>query len=199
MEKKEVLINEKILQERIKQIADEITEEFQGEEITLVCILKGSLYFFADLSRRIKLDTNLEFIRVSSYEGEKSTGEINFKLKMDEPVTGKNVIVVEDIIDTGRTLSYLLDYFAKQEPKKLKLCTLLDKPERREVDNVNVDYVGFTIPNRFVIGYGLDLDQRYRNLPEINCIINDGEEKMIQDDAKEIQKQLVKKPQKKNC
>ena len=193
MEKKEVLINEKILQERIKQLAQEITEDFKGESLTMICILKGSLYFFADLSRRIDLDTELEFIRVSSYEGEKSTGKIKFLLDLDEPVTGKNVVVVEDIIDTGHTLSNLIKHLEGQKPKSLKLCTLLDKPERREVDDVKVDYVGFTIPNRFVIGYGLDLDQKYRNLPEINCIINDGEEQMIKDDAKVIKKQLIKK------
>ena len=193
MEKKEVLINEKILQERIKQLAQEITEDFKGESLTMICILKGSLYFFADLSRRIDLDTELEFIRVSSYEGEKSTGKIKFLLDLDEPVTGKNVVVVEDIIDTGHTLSSLIKHLEKQKPKSLKLCTLLDKPERREVDDVKVDYVGFTIPNRFVIGFGLDLDQKYRNLPEIKCIINDGEEKMIKEDAKVIKKQLIKK------
>ena len=193
MEKKEILINEKVLQERIKQIAEEITEDFKGESLTMICILKGSLYFFADLSRRIDLDTELEFVRISSYEGEVSTGNISMKLDLDEPVTGKNVVVVEDIIDTGRTLSYFIEYLKKQKPKNLKLCTLLDKPERRVVDDVTVDYVGFTIPNRFVIGYGLDLDQKYRNIPEINCIINEGEEKMIKEDARVIKKQLIKK------
>lgn len=139
----------------------------------MICILKGSIYFFADLSRQINLDVNLEFMRVASYEGEESTGDIDLKLDLDEPITGKNVIVVEDIIDTGKTLSYLLEHLKSQNPKSLKLCTLLDKKERRKVQAVHVDYVGFTIPNYFVIGYGLDLDQKYRNLPEINHIIDD--------------------------
>lgn len=169
----EVLITKEKLKKRVKEIAAEITNDYLGEKITMICILKGSIYFFADLSRQINLDVNLEFMRVASYEGEESTGDIDLKLDLDEPITGKNVIVVEDIIDTGKTLSYLLEHLKSQNPKSLKLCTLLDKKERRKVQAVHVDYVGFTIPNYFVIGYGLDLDQKYRNLPEINHIIDD--------------------------
>jgi len=194
MERRKVLINEKTLRERINQLAEQITEDFKGEKLTMICILKGSLYFFADLSRRIDLDTEIEFVRVSSYEGTTSTGKIDLKLDADEPVTDKNVVVVEDIIDTGKTLSYLINYLKEQNPKQLKICTLLDKPERREVDDIKVDYTGFTIPNRFVIGYGLDLDQKYRNLPAINCIISENEK--VQDvtkDAKEIKQQLILK------
>ena len=169
----DVLITKEKIKKRIKSIAQEITNDYQGESLTLVCILKGSIYFFADLSRQIDLDVNLEFMKISSYQGENSTGKIDLKLDLDKPITGKNVIVVEDIIDTGKTLAYLLEYLKKQNPKSLKLCTLLDKPKRREVKNVHVDYVGFEIPDYFVIGYGLDLDQKYRNLPEINHIIED--------------------------
>ena len=192
METKKILIDELTLQERIQQLADEITEDYQGKKLTLICILKGSIYFFTDLSRRIKLDTELEFIRVSSYNGENSTGEITLKLDLDNPITGKDVIVIEDIIDTGRTLSYLLKYLSKQNPNSLKLCTLLDKPERREVKDIKVDYTGFTIPNRFVIGYGLDLDEQYRNIPEIDCIIDESEKDRITKDKRNIKKQLKK-------
>ena len=195
MENRKILIDEKTLQKRIKQLAEQITLDFKGQKITLLCILKGSLYFFADLTKRIDLDSEIEFVRISSYIGEKSTGKISLKLDTDEKVTGKNVLVVEDIIDTGRTLSYLMSYLSKQKPKSLKLCTLLDKPEGREVDDIKVDYVGFTIPDRFVIGYGLDLDQKYRNLPEIQCIINPTpkEVKQIEKDVREIKKQANKK------
>ncbi len=192
METKKILIDELTLQERIQQLADEITEDYQGKKLTLICILKGSIYFFTDLSRRIKLDTELEFIRVSSYNGENSTGEITLKLDLDNPITGKDVIVIEDIIDTGRTLSYLLKYLSKQNPNSLKLCTLLDKPDRREVKDIKVDYTGFTIPNRFVIGYGLDLDEQYRNIPEIDCIIDESEKGQITKDNRNIKKQLKK-------
>ena len=195
MENRKILIDEKTLQKRIKQLAEQITNDFNGQKITLLCILKGSLYFFADLTKRIDLDSEIEFVRISSYVGEKSTGKISLKLDTDEKVTGKNVLVVEDIIDTGRTLSYLMSYLRKQKPKSLKLCTLLDKPEGREVDDIKVDYVGFTIPDRFVIGYGLDLDQKYRNLPEIQCIIKNTptEIKQIEKDVREIKKQAIKK------
>ena len=145
---KEVLIDEETISKRIIQLADQINNDYKGEKLTLVCILKGSLYFYADLSRKINLDTELEFIRVSSYEGENSTGKIDFKLDLDEEVTNKNVIVVEDIVDTGNTLDSLLKHLKKQKPKSLKLCTLLDKKDRRETE-VPIDYVGFKIPNYF--------------------------------------------------
>jgi hypoxanthine phosphoribosyltransferase len=195
MKSRKILIDEKTLQKRIKQLAEQITEDFKGQKITLICILKGSLYFFADLTKRIDIDSEIEFVRISSYIGTNSTGKITLKLDTDEKVTGKNILVVEDIIDTGRTLSYLMSYLKKQKPKKLKLVTLLDKPEGREVDDIKVDYVGFTIPDRFVIGYGLDLDQKYRNLPEIQCIINDKPEeiKQIEKDIRNIKKQAIKK------
>lgn len=186
---KEILIDEDTLKERISQIAENINNDFRGKKITLICILKGSLYFYADLSRKIDLETELEFIRVSSYEGENSTGQVDFLLELDNPITDKNVIVVEDIIDTGNTLSYLLEYLKKQNPKSLKLCTLLDKKERRETE-VDVDYVGFSIPNHFVIGYGLDLDQKYRNIPEIECFIEESDKEKLKEDRENIKKQL---------
>ena len=196
MERKEVLIGKKTLKKRIKQLAEQITKDYEGEKVTFMCILKGSLYFFADLTRRVDLDTELEFIRISTYQGQESTREPQMKLYPDNPVTGKNVVVVEDIIDTGITLDYLLKELKEQHPKSLKLCTLLDKPERREVENVNVDYVGFKIPNRFVIGFGLDLDEQYRTLNKVYCITDDPKEK-IQEDKDNIKLQLVRKPKKK--
>ena len=186
---KEVLIDEETISKRIIQLADQINNDYKGEKLTLVCILKGSLYFYADLSRKINLDTELEFIRVSSYEGENSTGKIDFKLDLDEEVTNKNVIVVEDIVDTGNTLDSLLKHLKKQKPKSLKLCTLLDKKDRRETE-VPIDYVGFKIPNHFVIGYGLDLDQKYRNIPEIDCFIEDEEREQLNEDRERIVLQL---------
>ena len=164
------LIDEKKLNKRISEIAKQIEEEYKGKEITLICILKGSIFFTVDLARKINEDVRLEFIRVSSYgEGTESTGEIKMKLDLKDSIQGKDVIVIEDIIDTGRTLSYLLEYLKMKKPNSLKLCALLDKPDRRKID-VKVDYTGFQIPDKFVVGYGLDWDEKYRNLPYIGYI-----------------------------
>ncbi len=184
MEKGKTLIDEQTLAARINELAAAITKDFEGEELTLVCILKGSIYFFADLSRKIDLDTRLEFIRVSSYEGHDSTGTVEFKLKLDKPLTNKNVVVVEDIIDSGTTIKALLEYFETQNPKQLKLCALLDKPSRRTVEGINIDYLGFTINNHYVIGYGLDDDEKYRTIPTINCIpLSEEDSKSIEEDC----------------
>lgn len=191
MEKKEILIDEETLQKRINELAEQITNDYKGQELTVICILKGSMYFFTDLTKKIKLDTNIEFMRLSSYVGENSTGKINIKLDLENSIQGKDVLIVEDIIDSGKTMAFLLDYLTLKNPNSIKLCVLLDKPERRTVENINADYVGFTIPNRFVIGYGLDLDEKYRNLPEINCITTDND-KTLENDKNAIKKQLVK-------
>lgn len=164
------LIDEEQLNKRISEIAKQIEEEYKNKEITLICILKGSIFFTVDLARKINEDVRLEFIRVSSYgEGTESTGEIKMKLDLKDSIQGKDVIVIEDIIDTGRTLSYLLEYLKMKKPNSLKLCALLDKPDRRKID-VKVDYTGFQIPDKFVVGYGLDWDEKYRNLPYIGYI-----------------------------
>lgn len=164
------LIDEEKLQNRIAEIAKQIEEEYKGKEITLICILKGSIFFTVDLAKKINGDVRLEFIRVSSYgEGTESTGEIKMKLDLKDSIQGKDVIVIEDIIDTGRTLSYLLEYLKMKNPNSVKLCALLDKPDRR-VKEVKVDYTGFQILDKFVIGYGLDWDEKYRNLPYIGYI-----------------------------
>lgn len=173
MENLKTLIDEEKLHARIDELAKQIEEEYKGKEITLICILKGSVFFTVDLAKRIDGDVKLEFIRVSSYgEGTESTGEIKMKLDLKDSIKGKDVIVVEDIIDTGRTLSYLIEYLKMKKPNSVKLCTLLDKPERRVKKNVKVDYTGFQIPDKFVVGYGLDCNEKYRNLPYIGYIDN---------------------------
>lgn len=171
------LISEKQIQKRIKTLAHQIENDYKEEDITFICILKGSIYFFTDLTKRIKNNVNVEFMRVSSYgSGTESSGEIQLKLDLTNSIENKHVIVVEDIIDSGRTLSYLLKYLKIKKPASIKLCTLLNKPSRRVVNDVNVDYVGFEIPDFFVVGYGLDLDEKYRNIPSIKCFVKTKEE-----------------------
>ena len=161
-----VLIDEETLQARIKEMGKQLMEEYKGKELTFICILKGSIFFTADLAKSIDGDVRVDFVRVSSYEGENSTGEIRMKLDLKDSIQGKDVIIIEDIIDTGRTLKYLKEYLKIKQPNSLKVCTLLDKKERRVCD-MEADYVGFTIPDKFVVGYGLDYDEKYRNLPYI--------------------------------
>ena len=170
MDNIKVLINEQELATRIEELATKIMSDYHDEQITLICILKGSIYFTTELSKRIKNDVELEFMRISSYnDSTESSGNLDIKLDLDKDITNKNVIIVEDIIDTGRTLSYLKDYLSSKNPKTLKICTLLDKKERR-VCNIEADYVAFQVPNKFVIGYGMDMAEKYRNLPFIGYI-----------------------------
>lgn len=169
MENIKVLIEEEKIQEKIKDIAKKIEQDYEGKEITLICILKGSTFFTVDLAKRINKNVKIEFIQVSSYGASTTSSKIELKLDLKESIEGKHVIVVEDIIDTGRTLSYLIEHLKERKPESLKLCTLLDKPERRLYD-VKVDYTGFEIPDKFVVGYGLDYDESYRNLPYIGYI-----------------------------
>ena len=191
-EKRRILINAKTLNKRITQLGKKITEDYKGKELTIICVLKGAVYFFADLSRKIRLNANVEFIRASSYEGENSSGKVNFKFKLNEPVTGKNILIIEDIVDTGVTLKAILEYFKEQNPNTLKLCVLLDKPERRKVNDVKADYVGFAISNRFIVGYGLDFDEKYRNLHSIECIVRSEEEcTQVDKEREEIEHQFV--------
>ncbi len=168
-----VMIEEAEVDRRIKEIGDQITKDYAGKDVHLVCVLKGGSFFMCELAKRIGLNVSLDFMSVSSYGGDtKSSGVVRIVKDLDEPLQGKNVIVVEDIVDSGRTLSYLLEMLKDRKPESLKLCTLLDKPDRRVVD-VNVDYTGFKIPDVFVVGYGLDYDQRYRNLPFIGEVVFD--------------------------
>lgn len=165
----EVLINEAKLQKRIEELAKKIDKDYEGKEIVLLGILKGSVPFLWELAKRIKNDMQLEFIEVSSYEGTESTGEIELSKDIASSIEGKDVIIVEDIIDTGRTLTYLKQHILEKKPNSLKIATLLSKPSRRIME-LEVDYIGFQIEDKFVVGFGLDYDQKYRNLPYIGCI-----------------------------
>lgn len=170
-EKVDVLISEKEIDNRVLEIADRINKDYEGEELTLICVLKGGVMFMCDLAKRLNLNVRLDFMSVSSYGSQtKSSGVVKIIKDLDDSIDGKNVLVVEDIIDSGNTLSYLMDILKKRGPKSIKLCTLLDKPSRREKKDVFVDYVCFEIEDKFVVGYGLDYDQRYRNLPYIGVM-----------------------------
>lgn len=170
---KELLSEEKV-DDRIRQLGEQISKDYEGEEIFLICTLKGASFFACELAKRINLPLTLDFIAVASYgDGTQSSGEVRMIKDLDESIEGKNVIVIEDIVDTGRTLSYLMEILQKRNPKTLKLCSLLDKPERRVVD-IKADYTGFQVPDLFVVGYGLDYAQKYRNLPYIGVVESDG-------------------------
>ena len=169
-EKIETLISNTAIQKRISEIAEDISADYAGESLELICILKGGVVFMVDLAKHIKVPVTMNFMDVSSYgNGTQSSGEIKILMDLDAPIEGKNVLLVEDIIDSGRTLSKLVEHLSNRKPKSLKICTLLDKPERR-VSHVDVQYIGFTIPDAFVVGYGLDYAQRYRNLDYIGVI-----------------------------
>lgn len=161
-----VYISEQDIAKRVKELADQINRDYHDQELILVCILNGSFIFCADLIRAIKVNVQVEFISVSSYHGAVSTGDISFRLDVKQSLVGKNIIIVEDIVDTGLTLSFLLDHLKTKKTKSLKLCSLLLKKARLKAP-VTVDYLGFDIEDKFVIGYGLDFDGRYRELPYI--------------------------------
>ncbi len=170
MEKISVMISEEDVDKRIREIGEEITKKYQGKEVLLICVLRGGSFFMCELAKRINLDVKIDFMSVSSYGGgTESSGHIKIIKDLEESVEGRNVIVVEDIIDSGRTLSHLMNLLKTRQPASLALCTLLDKPDRRVVQ-VDVDYTGFKIPDYFVVGYGLDYDQKYRNLPFIGKV-----------------------------
>ncbi len=166
-----VLLSEDEVNARINEVAARINEDYAGKEIHLICILKGGVFFTCELSKRLTVPVSLDFMSVSSYgSGTESSGVVKIIKDLDEPLAGKNVLIVEDIIDSGRTLSYLIEILEKRNPNSIRLCTLLDKPERRVKKQVHVDYTCFTIPDEFVVGYGLDYDQKYRNLPYIGVV-----------------------------
>ena len=169
-ERVEILLSEEEVNERIRRLGEQISEDYAGKKVHLVCILKGASFFMCELAKRITVPVSLDFMSVSSYGGDtKSSGVVKIVKDLDEPLTDRHVIVVEDIVDSGRTLSYLLEMLKSRGAADVKLCTLLDKPDRRVVD-VRVDYTGFQIPDAFVVGYGLDYDQKYRNLPYIGVV-----------------------------
>jgi hypoxanthine phosphoribosyltransferase len=164
-----VLITEQEIASRTRELAEQIQKDYNNEEIVIVCILKGATFFAVELAKRIESDTIIDFMKVSSYEGTESTGKINFTLDISEDITGKNVLIVEDIVDTGRTLAYVKKYLESKNPKSVKICTMLNKKERRVID-LEPEYVAFDIPDKFVIGYGLDYDEKYRNLPYVGYL-----------------------------
>lgn len=166
-----VLLNEEEVDKRIREVAAEINRDYAGKEVHLICILKGGVFFTCELAKRLTIPVSLDFMSVSSYGGgTESTGVVKIVKDLDQPLEGKNVLIVEDIIDSGRTLAYLMEILKQRGPKQIELCTLLDKPERRVKKQVSVKYTCFTIPDEFVVGYGLDYDQKYRNLPYIGVV-----------------------------
>jgi len=170
MEKLNVLIDEESLQKRVQEIANQIMEDYKGKDLIFICILKGAMFFTIDLARKINNNIQIELMKVSSYGAStESSGEVELELDVKNNIEGKDVIVIDDIVDTGHTLSYLLKYLKERKPNTVKLCVLLDKKERREIE-ITADYVGFVIPNKFVIGYGLDFDENYRTLPYVGYI-----------------------------
>lgn len=164
------LLSEEEVDRKIKELGEAISRDYEGKQVHLICVLKGGVFFTCELAKRITVPVSLDFMSVSSYGDEtKSSGVVKIVKDLDESIENKDVIVVEDIVDSGRTLSYLLDNLKSRKPGSLRLCTLLDKPERR-VKQVKVDYTGFEIPDEFVVGYGLDYAQKYRNLPYIGIV-----------------------------
>ena len=171
MPRLDVLYTQQQIQGRVAELAAAITQEFRGEPVVLLGVLKGACIFLSDLARRLELDCSFDFLAVASYEGMHSSGEVRMLKDVDSSMEDRNVILVEDILDTGLTLAYLRKVLLAHQPRALKIAALLDKPSRR-VQPIQADYVGFTIPDRFVVGYGMDHGERYRNLPDI-CVLTD--------------------------
>ena len=169
-EKIKVLLSEEEVDSRIKQIAEKVSKDYAGKEIHLICVLKGGVFFTCELAKRITVPVSLDFMSVSSYgDDTKSSGVVKIVKDLDQPLEGKDVLIVEDIIDSGKTLNHLKPMLESRNPASLHLCTLLSKPDRREVE-VPVKYIGFEVPDEFVVGYGLDYAQKYRNLPYIGVV-----------------------------
>lgn len=174
MEKKyefgEIMISEDALKKRIKELGEEMSRDYEGKEVLAIGILKGAVLFLSDLIREISVDTRIDFMAVTSYGAStQSSGIVRILKDLDTSIEGMDIIIVEDIIDSGITLHYLRDYLMGRKPNSLKICTLLDKPERREAD-IKADYVGFEVGNKFIVGYGLDYNEKYRNIPYITCL-----------------------------
>ena len=166
----QTVISEKEIDEKVRELAKQIDKDYEGKTVHLICILKGSTFFACELAKRMTVPVTIDFMSVSSYgSGTKSSGIVRLAKDLDEPIEGRDVLIVEDIIDSGRTLSHLMHLLSTRKPASLRLCTLLDKPERRVVP-VDVDYTCFQIPDAFVVGFGLDYDQKYRNLPYVGVV-----------------------------
>ena len=165
------LIPEEEVEKRICEIAAQISKDYEGKSVHLICILKGSVMFMSELAKRITVPVTMDFMSCSSYgSGTVSKGIVKIAKDLDEPIEGRDALIVEDIIDSGRTLAYLIEILKQRNPESIHLCTLLDKPERRVKKQVKVDYTCFEIPDEFVVGFGLDYDQKYRNLPYIGVV-----------------------------
>ena len=166
-----ILLKEEEVDKRIAEVAAMINRDYAGKEVHLICILKGGVFFTCELAKRLTVPVSMDFMSVSSYgSGTESSGVVRVVKDLDESIAGKNVLIVEDIIDSGRTLAYLIEILKQRNPESIHLCTLLDKPERRVKKQVKVDYTCFEIPDEFVVGFGLDYDQKYRNLPYIGVV-----------------------------
>lgn len=169
-EKIKVLISEEEVDARIRELGEKISKEYEGKQIHLICVLKGGVFFMCELAKRITVPVSMDFMCFGSYgDGTKSSGVVRLAKDLDESIENKEVLIVEDIIDSGNTLYYLMDVLRQRKPASLRLCTLLDKPDRR-VKDVHVDWTGFEIPDEFVVGYGLDYAHKYRNLPYIGVV-----------------------------
>lgn len=167
----DVLISQEEIEKRLDELVVDIKKDFEGKTITIVAILKGAVIFMSDLAKKLDTTVEFDFMQISSYANStESSGVIKIIKDLDNPITGKDVLLIEDIVDTGQTLDYLLKHLKAQRPNSIKLCTLLDKPDRRIIQNIVPNYVGFVIPDEFVIGYGLDYAQIYRNLPYIGVL-----------------------------
>ena len=169
IKKLKVMYTEEQIQNRIQELATQIDEDYKGKELIVISVLKGAIFFTVDLVKKMKTPLIIDVMQVSSYQGTQSTGNVIIKKGLDEDITGKDVLIVEDIIDTGYTLQFLKEYLQTLNPSSLKVAVLADKKERREID-VNIDYTGFEIENKFIVGYGFDIDQKYRNIPYIGYI-----------------------------
>lgn len=166
----DVMISREEISKKVAELGHEISKDYKGESILAICVLKGAVLFMSDLIRELNVETEIDFMAVSSYGAStESTGVVRILKDLDSNIENKNVLIVEDIIDSGLTLKYLKEYLLARNPKSLKICTLLDKPERRMAD-IKADYIGFSIENKFIVGYGLDFDQKYRNLPYISYL-----------------------------
>jgi len=166
-----VYLSEADIRARVRELAQKINDEYGNEEITAICTLKGSVVFFTDLLRHLKMPVSCEFLGVSSYGNHtESTGEVKVTLDLNEPLNGRHVLIVEDIVDTGLTLSYLLDYLRAKKPASIRTAALLFKPQALKVKSLQIDFIGFEIPNRFVVGYGLDYAEKFRGLPYIGTL-----------------------------
>lgn len=166
----DVMIGKEELRDRVSELGTEISKDYKDQSIIAICVLKGAVIFISDLIREINVETKIDFMAVTSYGAStQSTGVVRILKDLDSNIEGENVIIIEDIIDSGLTLKYLKEYLLARKPKSLKICTLLDKPDRRVVD-IKADYVGFTIENKFIVGYGLDYNQKFRNLPYISYL-----------------------------